>query len=120
MISNHSLFIAASRIGLPSFILSKPLVAKLWQPINPYLTSSAETSKNKPDNASSSVGSQVSTRLHGRSRLLMHLAVCSSWYKTLATHPGKRGKRKKQRDEHDFQWLGDKVGRMSSQRLGTS
>lgn len=123
IISNKSLLNNASRAGLPSYIQAKPFTFKMWQP--PNFEVPAAPHINDAENAESPVGQGAdsqdsrSARTTFKDESGQDISAADSGtqppdsiqdYKVLGTHLSrKRLKKKRQQDEQNSQWLGDKV-----------
>ncbi|KAH9938657.1 ribonuclease III domain-containing protein [Fomitopsis serialis] len=83
IVSNKALLNCASELGLPPYIHSKPFVAKVWEPVVQQSASEPPTPIGTPSN--------TATGNNGEGP------------------PAKRSKKQKQKDEQDFQWIGDKT-----------
>ncbi|GBE79140.1 hypothetical protein SCP_0203370 [Sparassis crispa] len=94
IISNKALKSGAVRVGLPPYIQSKPFAVKLWQP-------------TLSDSDGGSAKSTIAGNEKGTSDELANPGEFSQL--SGAGVPVKRGKRKKQREDVNIQWLGDKT-----------
>ncbi|KZT74443.1 ribonuclease III [Daedalea quercina L-15889] len=79
IVSNQALLLCANELGLPTYILSKSFVTKLWEPLVQQPANEAST-PTKPTTANDG-----------------------------EPPPAKRSKKQRQKDEQDFQWIGDKT-----------
>jgi endoribonuclease Dicer len=129
IISNKSLHQNAIRVGLPSFIQSKPFTIKLWQPPNFSLGSSLGTTQSPiegaDDDNSADDYDAVKTPGHTASEKAAAPSQPDSSKAVGPTAPSqdagsesplaegskskKRSKKKRQQDEQNYQWFGDKV-----------
>lgn len=89
IISNKALRLGAIEAGIPPYIQSKPVVPKIWQPCL-YGSEDDQPGESTEVTEEGSSVDTVDTTAHSAKRPL-------------------GGKRKRQRDEHSIQWLGDKV-----------
>ncbi|KAI0939123.1 hypothetical protein AcV5_000626 [Taiwanofungus camphoratus] len=100
IISNKALLSGANRVGLPPYIQSKPFVAKLWLPVvsEPTSVDSQTTSK-----IYSIDGQNCDNGTGGTGQTPTGQGQASQAQKK------RRGKRQRQGDEQNIQWLGDKT-----------
>ena len=104
LISNKALRVGAIEANVPPFIQSKHFVPKIWQPC-PYDT---DDGANQQDETAEKAEPGTSTPASGANT---SSSTASSTQKQERQTRPTGGKRKRQRDEHAIQWLGDKVCR---------
>jgi endoribonuclease Dicer len=128
IISNKSLLQNAIRVGLPSFIQSKPFTIKLWQPPNfslaPILGTQSPIEGADDDNSADDYDAMKTTGQGTSEKAAAASQPDSSKATGPTAHsqdPGfesplaeaskskKRSKKKRQQDEQNYQWFGDKV-----------
>ncbi|KAH9843805.1 uncharacterized protein C8Q71DRAFT_698068 [Rhodofomes roseus] len=86
IVSNKALLDCASELDLPAYVHSKPFVTKLWEPVVQPPASEPPTPTGTPTKAT--IGNDGEPPV---------------------SNPAKRSKKQKQKDELDYQWLGDKT-----------
>ncbi|KAF9820990.1 hypothetical protein IEO21_00967 [Rhodonia placenta] len=92
IISNKALLAGAVRAGLPPYIQSKPFVIKTWQPTP---MAAADAVAGATSRTETQVGASIQQNVPGG--------------ESSQASKVKRGKKQRQQDEQDTQWLGDKT-----------
>ena len=105
LISNKALRAGAIEAHVPPFIQSKSLVPKIWQPCP------LDTEDAQQDEVGSKAESGSSTPVPGADAASSGGVVPQKQERQTRPYGGKR---KRQRDEHVIQWLGDKVRSISA------
>ena len=109
IISNKSLLLCANKLNLPTYIQSKPFVTKVWEPVVQQAPSVQQASGTQQTPSEPSTPNKPTENDDGPPvRVHAYRTECSLWTYCLV-QPTKRSKKQKQKDEQDFQWIGDKV-----------
>ncbi|KAF9247216.1 hypothetical protein BU15DRAFT_39362 [Melanogaster broomeanus] len=108
IISNKVLMQSADRMGLPQYVQSKPFSHKLWNP--PYFTVDSLPPSSNAEPAGSGDETSIAVEIPQTQQSASHNGpdVPSNELLSEIADPQVR-KKKKSRDDHMTQWLGDKT-----------